>query len=235
MNFPILLCEIDNYDKYSDLLHCWSSILSYDEKKKLEHLKFLKDKLNFLIGRVLVKNILNPRSPAEVKFASNGYGKLYTIDEKKLEYKYFNISHTHNMVAVVFSGKHEVGVDVEKKRPVDYKSLINYFASSDEKKRVLGSDDISNEFYKVWTIKEAYLKAVGVGLSNDITSINMAEVVKRNYILSFQKRVENKYMLSAVAIADRDVKKNSYGFRVQKITPDSLFMELSNVFVNYPG
>jgi len=71
----------------------------------------------------------------------------------------FNLSHSGDVTLVAVARDSEVGVDVERIRPVIEMHSIA--------RRWLGRDDIADEpeFYRVWTRHEAMVKALGVGLS----------------------------------------------------------------------
>lgn len=77
----------------------------------------------------------------------------------------FNLSHSFGTSFCVI-GKEEVGCDVEKIREVDF-SVAKRFFSADESERVFSFDGElkKNEFFKIWTAKESFMKAVGKGFS----------------------------------------------------------------------
>ncbi len=77
---------------------------------------------------------------------------------------HFNISHSGDYVVMAMADT-EIGVDVERiGRAKDYKKLLRFFYDH-EKNRVLTSPDGENEFYKIWTFREAFSKLAGVGLA----------------------------------------------------------------------
>lgn len=208
IHFQIFLCYVDNYVNYSDLLNNCIPILSCSERDRLNRFWFLKDKLNFLIGRIILKNVLSPKNPLDLDFVSNNYGKLQLKDLKNKKYKFFNVSHTDNMVVVMFSHENEVGVDVEQIQCIDIKGLSYYCASEHEKERIFSSKNKVQEFYKVWTTKEAYLKAIGLGLVNNLENYDIYQLEKQTNIKIFQTIINNKYFLSAVVLLEKKHDKN---------------------------
>ena len=91
--------------------------------------------------------------------------KLLGINGKpQIEGIYFNLSHSHDMVVCAVSQK-EVGCDLEKIKEVKEKIAEHFFTKNeiahlklfDEKERI-------DEFFRIWTMKESYVKMTGEGL-----------------------------------------------------------------------
>ena len=183
------------FDCYSDF---FTKLLTSSEILKLKKYKLLRDKVNFFLGRAIVRNhfgIFNE------EFTFNNYNKPLISSEKN-----FNITHTDGLVAVAFSNNYDIGIDVEKLSKIDINSLLPYFTSKDEKKNILSknSEQKYKEFYKVWTLKEAYLKAKGIGLINDLQSINTFDMKKRNTYTKILGRDE-RYFLSGYVYSDAEI------------------------------
>lgn len=90
----------------------------------------------------------------------------------------FNISHSEDIVVVAFS-ESEVGIDIEKKRIIRINEMLNCLHPS-EKFYVLKSGNPIDAFYKVWTRKEAYLKAIGQGIVNGLKDENCLKTLIQN-------------------------------------------------------
>ena len=102
------------------------------------------------------------------RYLKNKYIKDYYIDDsgKPLSRdKYFNISHTHGVVALVIDTV-PVGVDIEQIRKYD--EDVKRFISSPEESQYIKDDQ---SFFEVWTNKEALAKADGLGLREDVKKI----------------------------------------------------------------
>lgn len=91
---------------------------------------------------------------------TTGMGKPFFPDTPEL---HFNLSHCSGLAACLLSPS-ECGVDVERRRPLRNKVAKRVF-SSDEQKALAESEDPDMLFTRLWTLKEAYVKAIGVGIS----------------------------------------------------------------------
>lgn len=81
---------------------------------------------------------------------------------------FFSISHSNNLVVCAISD-YEIGIDVEMINSFNPK-LINRICSPDEKQYI---SDSTENFYKVWTAKEAYSKLIGLGISMGLKNIKV--------------------------------------------------------------
>ena len=83
----------------------------------------------------------------------------------------FNLSHTSGLVACVICRRRDVGIDVESlDREVDWREIASRFFSAREVTSLHGSvkSDEHAHFTELWTLKEAYIKAIGTGLSHPL-------------------------------------------------------------------
>jgi 4'-phosphopantetheinyl transferase len=127
-----------------------------------------KDRINGIIGYDLLKRGL----AQEYGIASNPYflfsryGKPYLKEYPNI---CFNISHCGVAVACAISN-YDVGVDIETIRQID-KSIIEYCCKEEEKEKIYDSINPNIEFAKIWTMKESYIKMLGIGIQDDIKSV----------------------------------------------------------------
>jgi 4'-phosphopantetheinyl transferase len=145
-------------------------LLNPDERARFE--RFIPDppRFQFLAGRVLLRAILGRElgvDPREVAFVEGERGKLALAGESSGGLQ-FNLSHTDGLVAAVFARGAEVGVDVERIDPARSGREIarRHFAPSEVAALdALQGDRFAREFFRVWTLKESYIKARGLGLA----------------------------------------------------------------------
>lgn len=102
---------------------------------------------------------------------------------------FFNISHCKNYVVFVTADK-ECGVDIEEKREVK-ESLIDYAFSKEDKELIKKPED----FFLMWTLKEAIAKAEGHGLSGD----DIRKIPVGTCLIEYK---DNSYMVKFTTLAD---------------------------------
>lgn len=130
------------------------------------------------------------KSISEIKFTKNPHGKplcSYGI--------YFSISHSDEYIAIVFDNS-EIGIDIEKKRKINQKLWKKTASESDIAQYLL--DDADTGFLKMWTIKEAYFKFIGTGIT-DPKKVSVSDITKSCNIYT---DVTDEYVLSIVKIAE---------------------------------
>jgi len=146
-------------------------VLSPQELQQANRFKFSHDRQLYVSAHVFLRETLSQYAsinPDDWHFDKNVYGKPY-IDNKEYNGLRFNLSHTQGLVACVISYKRSVGIDVEKRRPLNDLEQLSQQVFSDQEMTDLLSIDCKQErisrFFTYWTLKEAYIKARGLGLS----------------------------------------------------------------------
>lgn len=129
----------------------------------------------------------------------NIYGKPYLKGHRDIHY---NISHCNGAVAVYISDN-ENGIDIEDIRMFTMK-VVDRICAFNEKK-YMESNSYSNEsFFRIWTLKEAYIKAVGMGLAYSLQNVSFeigddkAKIVSANKYNAVvgQMKLTGGYILS---------------------------------------
>ena len=158
-------------DQPENIIWKYYAVLPSFEQKKIDayKVKAIKDRQILLKGllHVLLGCYLKT-DPQSIEFEYNKFGKPFMPDHPKYKNICFNISHSNNIAVYGFTQKRNIGVDVEKVRELpDMNGVIDLCFSDSEKKwfNMISSQDKNKIFYKIWTSKEAYLKAIGTGLS----------------------------------------------------------------------
>ena len=99
-------------------------------------------------------------------FEYNEHGKPSIVGHPEI---YFNLSHCKEAVVCAVSN-HPIGIDVESIR--EFKdSLVNYTMNDDEVREIEASENPASAFIRLWTMKEATMKLVGTGISNDMKTV----------------------------------------------------------------
>ena len=143
------------------------SLLSPDELQKAYRYKFEKDRDHYIAGRAFLRRILGRylnQSPDKISFSYSEKGKPYIIDSPVK----FNLAHSGGKAVFAFAENAEVGIDIEYMRELpDALQIAKRFFSDEEVNEFMkvSDDEIKPAFFNCWTRKEAFIKAVGDGLS----------------------------------------------------------------------
>lgn len=145
-----------------------SAKLDRHERDRAERLVFEADRSVFVAAHALLRHALGMMfEGSAIRFRTGAYGKP-ELDLDAEHGVHFNLSHTRGMVVCAICRDHPIGVDVEAMDPgVDIEMLARqYFAASEHQLIVEAPSHHRAElFFRLWTLKEAMLKAVGVGLT----------------------------------------------------------------------
>ncbi len=161
---PEKVADVDKFKSFFE-------VLSEQEKSRQQKFVFEKDRHLFLVAHAFVRFCLSKYAavkPEEWTFRENEYGKPYVdykINGFPLKY---NLSHTEGLIACLITLQHEVGVDVESVRvDKDRLDIAERFFSRDEflDLKSIRPDLRHKRFCEYWTLKEAYVKARGIGIS----------------------------------------------------------------------
>jgi 4'-phosphopantetheinyl transferase len=142
--------------------------LSVDEKERAARCRFEGLRVAFSVTRGALRYLLGrylKLHPELIRFKYGPKGKPALALDIGIE---FNTTHSGDLAAFAFAADCEVGIDLEKIRPLpEVEDIANRFFSKDEAIELasLAPEERLAAFYRCWTGKEAYLKAVGCGLS----------------------------------------------------------------------
>jgi len=152
--------------------------LSADERARADRIKIGKAKRHFVAGRGMLRDILSrylPLKPAAVAFE---YGPQAKPKPAAAGFDLrFNVTHSHGLMLVAVTRAREVGVDVEKLRPMpDAGRIAERFFSAAEKTalQAVPAGQTTEAFFACWTRKEAYLKAVGDGITRPLDGFDVS-------------------------------------------------------------
>ncbi len=150
-------------------LHGW---LAADERSRADRFHFDHDRRRFIVGRGVLRSILGGYlriAPDRLVFEYGARGKpgLSSTHASLLR---FNVAHSHELAVYAFALNQAVGIDVEYtlRHVLDADQVAQRFFSANEYKtyRSLADDEKRPAFFRCWTRKEAYIKAIGTGLSH---------------------------------------------------------------------
>jgi 4'-phosphopantetheinyl transferase len=155
--------------------------LSEDERARAVAFRFEADRWAFVAAHGGLRALLGPMmlcAPHALRFTAGVNGKPYLNQTGRRTVAQFNISHTRGCVAVAVAGC-AVGIDVEGRRPIPDLMDVARTAFAPEGQAALiarsGSSARTELFYRYWTLGEAFIKATGEGIAQDLTSFAFTE------------------------------------------------------------
>jgi 4'-phosphopantetheinyl transferase len=149
------------------------SILSKDELDFANRIRAIQQKRSWISCHVTLRLILAEflrLRPVEINFNKNRFGRLSLANSNL----FFNLSHTDSSFLLGFSMDGKIGVDLEKlSGDEDLTSLMEYAFSTEETGFCM-KENSAVRFLEIWTLKEAFLKAAGIGLVDNLSSVNVS-------------------------------------------------------------
>lgn len=150
----------------------YQDILPDYEIERAKKLKVLNLQKTWLTCRATLRLMLAcylDKKPKEIELKDGKFGKLYVSNQ----HFDFNISHTDHAFLIGINHLGRIGVDIETLiGNEDIPELIKY-AFSENEAEYCYSGNLAERFLSVWTLKESFLKAIGIGLVNQLTSFSV--------------------------------------------------------------
>lgn len=142
--------------------------LNDNDKEKILRYKKYEDSLRSLYGKLLLKDALNI---VELNLSYNEYGKPYL--QSPYDDIHFNISHSGEWVVLAIDTV-PIGIDIQEITNADI-NIAKRFFSKEESEYIfsLSNENQIEAFFKLWSLKEAYVKAEGKGLSIPLNSFTI--------------------------------------------------------------
>jgi len=160
-------------------LERFAGVLSSAELDRAERFHFERDRRTFIVCHGTLRRLISFYTGLDARailFCAGSHGKPALMGEHVPDLR-FNVSHSGEIALLAFSLNHEIGVDVEFKRPeVDFVALAETSFSKEERTAALTCTPANraNLFYEFWTCKEACIKADGRGLSVPLDQFSVA-------------------------------------------------------------
>jgi 4'-phosphopantetheinyl transferase len=150
-------------------------VLHPDETAHSARFHFERDRRQFIVARGVLRYLLGSGlgiSPREVPICYGAHGKP-RVDGPVA----FNVAHSAGLIVIAVTSGGDIGVDVERIDPsIEAMQIAEGFYSESEAeslRRLRGAERIRG-FFRCWARKEAYLKAIGSGLSRPLGDFDVA-------------------------------------------------------------
>jgi 4'-phosphopantetheinyl transferase len=153
------------------------ALLSDDERARQRSFVSAELRHRFLAARAGLRTLLGRQldlDPRRLVFATNEFGKPRLTGYGQV---HFNLSHSEERAVLAISDTAEVGIDLERERPIEHVDLAKRYFHPNEVAAITVSRDEAEQrraFFLVWTLKEAVVKALGTGLSTPLDSFEVA-------------------------------------------------------------
>jgi len=167
-------------DQLASRFQTLSQTLSPDELMRAERFHFERDRNRYIIGRGVLRTIIGYYSGVEagkLQFRYGRYGKPALADTFGKEAICFNLSHSQGLSLYAFTRDREIGIDIEHIRDIpEMEHIVEGFFSEREKVvfRALPESKRKEAFFHCWTRKEAFIKAIGDGLSCPLDQVDVS-------------------------------------------------------------
>jgi 4'-phosphopantetheinyl transferase len=157
-----------------------AGLLSADERQRAGRFAFERDRRRYIVARARLRQLLGERlgaAPESLQFVYNPHGKPALARRPGQRDLRFNVSHCGEVAAYAFADGRDVGVDVEEVRELpDADDLAMRLFSRRERAAYmrLPVRERPQGFFNCWTRKEAFIKALGEGLSHPLEAFDVS-------------------------------------------------------------
>ena len=163
-------------DLPTDRIAGLTALLDDGERERARRFRHVRDRSRFIARRGLLRLLLAERgagNAATLRYTRNAYGKPALADRPDLR---FNLSHSAGLALCVVAEDIEMGCDIERRDPelADPAVARRLFAPAERRAfEALPSDQRTEGFFNGWTRKEAFIKAIGLGVSHPLDSFEV--------------------------------------------------------------
>ncbi len=153
--------------------------LSKDEAVRAARFHFPHDREAFIIARSILKSLLAGYLSVELHQLTFGYqqaGKPFLSGDLANQI-FFNVSHSHEMALYALSHQPNTGIDIEYIRPIidmEQIAMNNFSVNENAQLQLLPPHMVMEGFFNCWTRKEAYVKAIGSGISHPLQDFDVS-------------------------------------------------------------
>lgn len=131
----------------------------------------------FVAGRARLRSLLGEHlglDPRTLAFAENAFGKPRLAAHPSV---HFSLSHSGDRAVLAVCELREIGIDIERVRPLDHLDLARRYFHPSEVAAIESARPPEEQllaFFRIWTLKEAIVKAIGRGLSIPLDTFDVS-------------------------------------------------------------
>lgn len=147
--------------------------LAAEEQSALAAIRSNERRRGFILSRFLLRRLVadtTGQAFADIRFARADSGRLWLAAPDGW---HISLSHARDHVAVMLA-RRPCGVDIERPHAVRFQALADRYFSEAERHYLatLPDSDKAHTFFRLWTLKEAGVKALGVGLAHHLATLS---------------------------------------------------------------
>lgn len=167
----------------------YDALLTAEERARQARFRFVRDQRRYLVTRALVRTVLSRYAevrPEDWTFSAGPHGRPAIAAPRTVPVLEFNISHSADLVMLGVTSDRALGVDTESitARAADIDGLDRYFAPEESAALLsLPPPERRRRFFELWTLKESYIKARGMGLAIALDSFRFELTGERGLAL----------------------------------------------------
>lgn len=153
------------------MMASWHSVLDPAEQARAARFHAAVDRHAYIAAHALARRMLSEAggvAPRDWRFVEGPAGKPEVAPGHGMPWLRFNLSHTRNLVACAVAHTDDVGLDVEDlgRREASEGIAERFFAPSEAAMiAALPREERHVAFLRIWTLKEAFVKATGEGIA----------------------------------------------------------------------
>ena len=160
-----------------EVVEGFTRVLSTDENERAGRFRFDHLRRSYVLSRGALRFLAGAYMripPAAIAFRYGSKGKPSLDSPEGVD---FNVSHSEALAVFAFAAECEIGVDVEQIRPIaEMQTIASRYFCTEEAAELMSLAELERPraFFLCWTRKEAYLKAVGDGLSAPLDAFRVS-------------------------------------------------------------
>jgi 4'-phosphopantetheinyl transferase len=173
---------LTNVDRGNWPLDELQRVLSDEERTRSTKFHFEADRKRYIVRHATLRQLTGQyleKAPSEIEFNLNSFGKPELASANAA--LQFNLSTSAEWVMLAFARHRKTGVDIEKiRQDLDWREIASHFFHTREMECIGGLPEAErlDTFFTYWTMKEAFIKARGVGLQRSLLEIDFTPVVR---------------------------------------------------------
>lgn len=188
---PIIFAYHKNKKEIESGWEKFFECLSVDERMQVNRYKKETDRETMLVSRYILRKILEiiiKIDGSKIELSKTEYDRPFSRIIKEKSGPDFNVSHSGEWIVWAINPKGSVGIDIEEIRPIDLNVMKNVFTKKEIEYVKDKEGGREERFYQLWTLKEAFVKAIGEGLSYPLK--NFYFDIKNDNRVEFRSKIK---------------------------------------------